>query len=95
MHAIRLHCHRINFHSNVVRLLKNHVEPSIKNVYLNYSTTPPPPSPNINDADQFKAAVLHPKKQNLTVETLVLPDTAADGMVKIIFEYLKLCFQLF
>lgn len=32
--------------------------------------------------EQFKAAVLHPKKQNLTVETLVLPETAADGMVR-------------
>lgn len=31
--------------------------------------------------EQFRAAVLHPKKTNLSVETLILPDAIADGMV--------------
>lgn len=77
MHAIRLQCHRFNFHRNFTGLLEKYVKTSIKSGCLNYTTT----DPNLNEAEQFKAAVLHPKKQNLTVETLVLPEKAADGMV--------------
>lgn len=59
---------------------------------MNYTTT----EPNLNDAEQFKAAVLHPKKQNLTVETLVLPDKAADGMVrKDLFFFGDCIFEIF
>lgn len=76
MHSFRLQCHRINFYRKGTSLLKKCVRSSITNIYKQYSTT----STGI-EHEQFKAAVLHPKKQNLTVETLVLPETAADGMV--------------
>lgn len=58
--------------------MKKCVRSSITNIYKQYSTETT--STGI-EHEQFKAAVLHPKKQNLTVETLVLPETAADGMV--------------
>lgn len=80
MHSFRLCCRRINFVRNTTCLLENHVKPLVKTSCLsNYSTE----SPKIDEADQFKAAVLHPKKQNLTIETLVLPESAASGMVRI------------
>lgn len=34
-----------------------------------------------NETSQFKAAVLHPKKHNLTIETMILPQTAEENMV--------------
>lgn len=37
--------------------------------------------PNSNETSQFKAAVLHPKKHNLTIETMVLPQSAEENMV--------------
>lgn len=56
------------------------MKPSLIGCYSNFSTQ----SSSLDESDQFKAAVLHPKKQNLTIDTLVLPENAADGMVSII-----------
>lgn len=69
--------HRLNLYRNTYFLLEKYVKPTIAKCYSNF----PIESANLEVADQFKAAVLHPKKQNLTIETLVLPETAADGMV--------------
>lgn len=78
MHSFRLQCHRINFYRKRTSLLEKCVRLSITNSCKQYSTET---SSTGIEHEQFKAAVLHPKKQNLTVETLVLPETAADGMV--------------
>lgn len=80
MHSFRLQCQQFKLHrcAGVANLLKTIVQPSIKTHYINYSSEIS--STNI-ECQQFKAAVLHPKKTNLTLETLVLPEKAADGMV--------------
>lgn len=80
MHSLRLQCSRFNLYRNTFSLLEKYAKPSITSCCSNFSTV----LSNLDEADQFKAAVLHPKKQNLTVDTLVLPETAADGMVRII-----------
>lgn len=77
MHSLRWQCQRLNFYRNATSLLEKYVKSAIKTCYSNYSTQ----TFSEKATDQFKAAVLHPKKQNLTVETLVLPEAAADGMV--------------
>lgn len=77
MHSLQLQCRRLNIYRNASCLLKKYVKSSIRTCYSNYSTA----AVDINDVEQFRAAVLHPKKQNLCVETLVLPETAASGMV--------------
>lgn len=79
MHSLRLCCRRIQYYRNTTCLLENHVKSLVKTRCSNYSTE----SLKIDEVDQFKAAVLHPKKQNLTIETLVLPEIAASGMVRI------------
>lgn len=74
MNSFRLPYRKLNIYRNAFCLLENYVKSSIK---TSYSTE----AANINDAEQFKAAVLQPKKQNLTIETLVLPEVADNGMV--------------
>lgn len=78
MHSFRL---QFKLHRCGTSLFKNFVQTSIKTCCVNHSTGISPSSTNIEN-QQFKAAVLHPKKQNLTLETLVLPEKAADGMVR-------------
>lgn len=92
MHSLRLQCQRLHFYRNASILLEKCVNlTSIKNCYSNYCTAA---ISNLDETDQFKAAVLHPKKQNLSIETLVLPESTADGMVcinkrndKLLFNY--------
>lgn len=85
MHSLRLQCCRLNLYRNSFSLLKKYSKPSITSCCSKFSTQ----LSNLDEADQFRAAVLHPKKQNLTVETLVLPETAADGMVNTIYSILS------
>lgn len=79
MNSLRQQCRPFNLYQNGTRILNKFVQPSIRALFVNYSTEI---SPTVTESQQFKAAVLHPKKQNLTVETLVLPEKAADGMVR-------------
>lgn len=81
MHSFRLQCQQFKLHRCATNLLQKFVQTSIKTCCVNYSTTEVSSAPNNFENQQFKAAVLQPKKQNLTLETLVLPEKAADGMV--------------
>lgn len=83
MHSIRLQCQQYKLHRCAANLLRKFVQTSIKTSCANYSTAQvAAASTNNVETQQFKAAVLQPKKQNLTLETLVLPEKAADGMVR-------------
>lgn len=86
MHSFRLQCQQFKLHRCATNLLNKFVQTSIKTCCRTFSATEIPATTttaatNIEN-QQFKAAVLHPKKQNLTLETLVLPEKAADGMVR-------------
>lgn len=83
MHSIRLQCQQFKLHRCASNLLQKFVQTSIKTCCVNHSTAEVSASTNNIENQQFKAAVLQPKKQNLTLETLVLPEKAADGMVRI------------
>ncbi|XP_031621650.1 quinone oxidoreductase-like protein 2 homolog [Contarinia nasturtii] len=83
MHTLRLQCQRLNLYQSASHLLEKYVKTSISACRSNLTTK----SPNLDDTEQFKAAVLHPKKTNLSIETLVLPETAADGMVRVGIDY--------
>lgn len=78
MNSLRLQCGKLNIYRNAFNLFEKCVKSSIRS----YSSISSVQQSDI-DAEEFKAAVLHPKKQSLAVETLVLPDKAADGMVNI------------
>lgn len=80
MHSFRLQCQQFKLHRCGANLLKKFVQTSIKTCCVNYYSREI--SSDSIENQQFKAAVLYPKKQNLTLETLVLPDKAADGMVR-------------
>lgn len=83
MHSIRLQCQQFKLHRCATNLLNKFVQTPIKTCCVNYTTEVSPSTTTINiENQQFKAAVLQPKKQNLTLETLVLPEKAADGMVR-------------
>lgn len=82
MHSIRLQCHQFKLHRCATNLLQKFVQTSIKTCCANYSTAEVSAPTNNLENQQFKAAVLQPKKQNLTLETLMLPEKAADGMVR-------------
>lgn len=81
MHSFRLQCQQFKLHRCATNLLQKFVQTSIKTCCVNYSTAELSSAPTNIENQQFKAAVLQPKKQNLTLETLVLPEKAADGMV--------------
>lgn len=51
-----------------------------------YSETRAPVPASNESAEPFQAALLHPKKQNLTIETMVLPGAPEENMVTIIFK---------
>lgn len=83
MHSIRLQCQQFKLHRCAANLLQKFVQTSIKTSCANCSTAAvSAPTNSIDNQQQFKAAVLQPKKQHLTLETLVLPERAADGMVR-------------
>lgn len=82
MHSIRLQCQQFKLHRCAANLVQKFVQTSIKSGCVNYSTAEVSAATNNIENQQFKAAVLQPKKQNLTLETLVLPERAADGMVR-------------
>lgn len=82
MHSIRLQCQQFKLHRCATNLFQKYVQTSIKTGCVNYSTAELSASTNNVENQQFKAAVLQPKKQNLTLETLMLPEKAADGMVR-------------
>lgn len=87
MHSIRileLQCHRFNIYRKGTSLLKKYITSSLQTCSINKYSTDSLSTGTENR--QFKAAVLQPKKQNLTIETLVLPDVIEeknqyDGMV--------------
>lgn len=72
MHSIRLCVRPPHLYRTLTSLLTKQTKSSLNAFYS---------SSNIPETDQFKAAVLHPKKQNLTVESLVLTDEATDNLV--------------
>lgn len=77
MHSLRLLSNCSMLYRQLSILLEKNVKQNFSSFYSSKEAT----ETNINEAEQFKAAVLHPKKSNLNVETLVLPNTIADGMV--------------
>lgn len=96
MFSVRSLNPRLCFHRKIHSLLENFI------VYTNnasYSDIRTSNEGEKNETNQFQAAMLHPKKQNLVVETIVFPDAAKEGMVRTIigkfslfFCYKKICF---
>lgn len=78
MHTFRLHFQS----SKLCKQLTYSLSKKVKTNFRAFCTLKVTPESDLADFEQFKAAVLHPKKVNLNVETLVLPNAISDDMVR-------------
>lgn len=77
MHSLHLHSYSLKFCRQLTSLLSKNVKPNSRafcSVKLPQDLDP------AND-EQFRAAFLHPKKKNLSVEPLTLRKKITDGQV--------------
>lgn len=91
MFSIRFLNPRLCLQRKIYSMLENCIETTHNAFYSDIKT---PNASEKNETDQFKAAILHPKKQNLVVETIVLPEATKEGMVRNIIENFLLFFFL-
>lgn len=78
MHSLRLYLQCSRLCKELTSAFSNKVNPN----YRAFCSIKVTLESDLADIDQFKAAVLHPKRVNLNVETLVLPNVISDNLVR-------------
>lgn len=78
MHSLRLYLQSSRLCKELTSALSRKVNPN----YRAFCSIKVTLDSDLADIEQFKAAVLHPKRVNLNVETLVLPNTISDNLVR-------------
>lgn len=78
MHSIRLHFQS----SKLCKKLHSSLSKQVKLNSRAFCSVKVTPESDLADLEHFKAAVLYPKKVNLNVETLALPNAISDDLVR-------------